>query len=216
MLALLQAAGWPIWFLVLASVIATALIIERGLALRTRIVNPAGALASAKRLRDSIKAGNLPAPAAVSGLAQQGLIGAVLAAGLAHWNAGTRAIESAMETEAGHQAHELSRYLGALGTIAAVAPLLGLFGTVVGMIETFGAQTPTGMNPTQLAQGISIALYNTGLGIFVAIIALLAYRIYRAKVDEYLYQAERTATVFLKEESAINHSTASHSAQGAA
>jgi biopolymer transport protein ExbB len=86
---------------------------------------------------------------------------------------------------------DLERYLGALGTIATVTPLLGLFGTVVGMIEIFGASAPSGTNPEALAHGISVALYNTALGLVVAIPALIAHRGFRSRVDGFLVEMEQ-------------------------
>ena len=79
------------------------------------------------------------------------------------------------------------------GPIAAAAPLLGLLGTVVGMIEIFGSQTSSGSNPIQLAHGISIALYNTAFGIAIAIPALIFYRHFRAKVDSFVVEMEERA-----------------------
>jgi len=91
-------------------------------------------------------------------------------------------------------AHELERFLTTLGTIATAAPLLGLFGTVIGMIEIFGSQSPTGTNPQQLAHGISIALYNTAFGIAIAIPSLIFYRHYKNKVDIFIVEMELLAS----------------------
>jgi biopolymer transport protein ExbB len=102
-------------------------------------------------------------------------------------------MKEAMEDAGRAVAHDLEKYLSGLGTIATVAPLMGLFGTVVGMIEIFGAQAPGGTNPQQLAHGISVALYNTALGILIAIPALIAYRHFRARVDGYLAEMEQQA-----------------------
>jgi biopolymer transport protein ExbB len=90
--------------------------------------------------------------------------------------------------------HGLERYLNTLGTIAAAAPLMGLFGTVVGMIEIFGSQSPTGgSNPQLLAHGISVALYNTAFGLMIAIPSLMLYRYFRGRVDEYQLTMELAA-----------------------
>ena len=90
--------------------------------------------------------------------------------------------------------HDLDRYLTTLGTIASMSPLLGLFGTVVGMIEIFGSNSPTGgNNPAQLAHGISVALYNTAFGILVAIPSMIFYRYFRAKVDSLVVGMELQA-----------------------
>jgi biopolymer transport protein ExbB len=88
---------------------------------------------------------------------------------------------------------DLERFLTTLGTIAAIGPLLGLFGTVIGMIEIFGSQTPQGSNPLVLAHGISIALYNTAFGLVVAVPSMIFYRYYRAKVDAMLVDMELQA-----------------------
>ena len=95
--------------------------------------------------------------------------------------------------------HRLERYLNTIGTIAAAAPLLGLLGTVIGMIEIFGSQAPTGgSNPAQLAHGISVALYNTAFGLIIAIPALIFWRYFRARVDEYLLTLELAAERFAR------------------
>ncbi|HNK87735.1 MAG TPA: MotA/TolQ/ExbB proton channel family protein, partial [Nitrosomonas sp.] len=90
-------------------------------------------------------------------------------------------------------AHELDRYLTTLGTIASLSPLMGLFGTLIGMIEIFGSNSPTGSNPAQLAHGISIALYNAAFGILVAIPSMIFYRHFRAKVDALVLEMELQA-----------------------
>ena len=194
MWAIVQAAGWPIWFLIVASVVAFALIFERLRALRgSQIVPPTA-------LRQAIAMIEAPtAQAELSQLVAQGSAGAVLAAGVYAAPQGTASMRLAMEDALHLESHKLNRYLPALGTIAGVAPLLGLFGTVIGMIETFGAQTPSGMNPAQLAHGISVALYNTALGIFVAIVALLAYKFLRSRVEQFVLTIEAAAGRLLRE-----------------
>ena len=89
--------------------------------------------------------------------------------------------------------HQLERYLTTLGTIASIAPLLGLLGTLVGMIDIFGSQTPGTGNPQQLAYGISVALYNTAFGLLIAIPALIFWRHFRALVDGYVVDMEQQA-----------------------
>jgi biopolymer transport protein ExbB len=91
----------------------------------------------------------------------------------------------------------LERFLTTLGTIATLAPLMGLFGTVVGMIEIFGAQNASGTNPTQLAHGVSVALYNTGFGLAIAMPALVFYRHFRALVDDFVIDMEQQAVKFV-------------------
>jgi biopolymer transport protein ExbB len=103
--------------------------------------------------------------------------------------------------EAGRVAvHELERFLTSLGTIASLAPIMGLFGTVVGMIEIFGSQIGGGMssNPQQLAHGISVALYNTAFGLIVAIPSMIFYRHYRARVDSLVVEMEAEATKLIE------------------
>jgi biopolymer transport protein ExbB len=118
-------------------------------------------------------------------------LGRVFASGLRQVASGRESMKEAMEETGRAVAHDLERYLSALGTIAAVTPLLGLFGTVVGMIEIFGASAPSGTNPQALAHGISVALYNTALGLVVAIPALIAYRAFRSRVDGFLVDMEQ-------------------------
>jgi biopolymer transport protein ExbB len=200
MWSIVQAAGWPIWFLIVASVITFALIFERLRALRSAAILPPTALRQAITMLESTGE-----PLPLAQLVGQGSIGAVLGAGVHTAPQGTAAMRSAMEDALHLESHKLNRYLPALGTIAGVAPLLGLFGTVIGMIETFGAQTPSGMNPAQLAHGISTALYNTALGIFVAIVALLAYRWLRSRVADYELTIEAAAGRLLREVQALQH-----------
>ncbi len=193
MLSIIQAAGWPIWPLILCSVVALALIIERLLSLRTARVAP-------PRLLDeviSVTRASLPGPDVVNKLASNSVMGQVFAAGLRAVIANPRIDDESLRTafeSAGRAAvHRLERYLNTIGTIAAAAPLLGLFGTIVGMIEIFGSQSPTGSNPAQLAHGISIALYNTAFGLIIAIPALMFYRYFRGRVDEYTLDMEQAA-----------------------
>lgn len=129
----------------------------------------------------------------ITRLARGSPLGQVFAAGLRNARSPTAIVKEAIE-ESGHTvAIELERFLTSLGTIAIISPLLGLFGTVVGMIEIFGAQTPTGTNPLVLAHGISIALYNTAFGILIAVPAMIFYRHFRAKVDVMLVDMQLQA-----------------------
>lgn len=190
---IVQAAGWPIWFLILASIVSIALILERSRALRSELVTPATAVPAAMLLLSDTE----DVSGSLAQLAQQGSLGLVLAAGIgaAHVpHASHLDVQNAIDDALHFESHALNRYLPALGTVAAVAPLLGLFGTVIGMIETFGAQTPAGMNPAQLAHGISVALYNTAMGIFVAIVALIAYRVLRSKAEAFVLAIDRASS----------------------
>jgi biopolymer transport protein ExbB len=185
--SIIQAAGWPVWFLLIASFITVALIIERTISLQRRKVLPQNLLDEVILLQRSRRA----TPEMVQKLESGSPLGRVLASGLRHSFEGREVMKEAMEETGRVVAHELERYLSALGTLATVSPLLGLFGTVIGMIEIFGASAPSGTNPQALAHGISIALYNTALGLVVAIPALIAHRGFRSRVDGFLIELEQ-------------------------
>jgi len=188
--AIILAAGWPIWPLLLTSIVAVALIIERSVSLReAKIVPPT--------LLDQVLAVHARQGVTrdvVEKLAQDSPLGQVLAAGLRNEKSPRHVMKEAIEESGRAVAHNLERFLTTLGTIATAAPLLGLFGTVVGMIEIFGSQAPTGgTNPAQLAHGISIALYNTAFGIAISIPSLIFYRHFKNKVDGFVVQMELAA-----------------------
>ncbi len=189
MLSLVQAAGWPVWFLIIASVAAVALIGERFMSLRRSQIMPAGLLDEVVMLLKNRQI----TPELIGKLGRTSPLGRVLASGLRRAGQGRAAIKESMEETGRAVGHDLGRYLSALGTIATAAPLLGLFGTVIGMIEIFGSQSPDGLDPQRMAYGISVALYNTALGILVAIPALIFYRHFRARVDHYLSDMEQQA-----------------------
>ena len=194
MFSIIQAAGWPIWPLILCSVAALALVFERLSSLRASRVAPPRLLDEAI----SVTRAALPAADVVNKLAENSVLGTVLAAGLRAVIADPRITEAGLRgsfESAGRAAvHQLDRYLNALGTIASAAPLLGLMGTVIGMIEIFGSQAPTGgANPALLAHGISVALYNTAFGLMVAIPSLMFYRYVRGQVDGYALDMEQAA-----------------------
>lgn len=190
MFAIIQAAGWPIWPLLLASIIAVALIIERLIALRRAKVIPDGVLDKAiAAYRERGVSGEM-----LKSLADSSPLGRVLAAGLRNHQSPRPVIKEAIEEEGAAVTHDLERYLNTLGTIASISPLMGLFGTVVGMIEIFGSQAPTGgTNPQQLAHGISVALYNTGFGLLIAIPAMIFFRYFRGKVESFVVHMEQEA-----------------------
>ena len=190
MLAIFQAAGWPIWFLLVASIIAVALIVERLIALRREKILPRNLLDEVVRVYRSGKV----TPDVVDKLENNSPLGAVLAAALRNVDAPREVMKESIEETGRGQAQDLERFLTTLGTIASLAPLMGLFGTVVGMIEIFGASTPTGgSTPSQLAHGISVALYNTGFGLAIAMPALVFYRHFRNLVDTYVVEMELQA-----------------------
>jgi biopolymer transport protein ExbB len=192
--SIIQAAGWPIWPLIACSILGLALVIERFLSLKTTKVVPPMLLDEVLAVSRSA----LPAPDVVEQLSRNSALGEVLASGLRAMQAkpgiSNEELQAALESTGRVVTHRLERYLSALATIASVAPLLGLFGTVVGMIDIFGSQAPAGGgaggNPAQLAHGISIALYNTAFGLIIAIPALIFWRYFRARVDEYLLTLE--------------------------
>ena len=197
MFSIIQAAGWPIWPLILCSIVAMALVIERFVSLKTAKVAPPRLLDEAI----SVSRQGLPSPDVINQLDANSQLGQVLASGMRAMNSNPRLSEddlrNAMEGTGRLVAHRLERYLPAIATIASAAPLLGLLGTVIGMIEIFGSQGGgvggSGANPAQMAQGISIALYNTAFGLIVAIPALIFWRYFRARVDGYLLTLELSA-----------------------
>ena len=190
MFALIQAAGWPIYPLLLASIIAVALIIERAVSLRESKIVPPTLLGQVIE----VHARKGVTPDIVDKLAKDSPLGEVLAAGLRNEKSPRHVMKEAIEESGRAVAHNLERFLTTLGTIATAAPLLGLFGTVVGMIEIFGSQAPGGTNPQQLAHGISIALYNTAFGIAISIPSLIFYRHFKNKVDGFVVQMEQAAS----------------------
>ncbi|MBL8330952.1 MAG: MotA/TolQ/ExbB proton channel family protein [Rubrivivax sp.] len=196
MLSIIQAAGWPIWPLILCSVVAVALVIERLMTLRRMRVAPPKLLDEVM----SVTRASMPSTDVVTRLAESSVLGRVLAAGMRTVIQDPRTTETSLRGAfemAGREAvHQLERYLNALATIATASPLLGLLGTVVGMIEIFGSQTAgaSGVaNPAQLAQGISIALYNTAFGLIVAIPSLMFHRYFRGVVNGYRVTMELAA-----------------------
>ncbi|MDQ2916104.1 MAG: MotA/TolQ/ExbB proton channel family protein [Casimicrobiaceae bacterium] len=189
MWSMIQAAGWPIWPLILASIVALALIFERLWSLRQSIVAPIGMVDHVLvEFRHTGTTQDL-----LARTAEQGPLGRILAAGLANVKSPRPVMKEAIEEVGRVVTHDLERFLTMLGTIAAMAPLLGLFGTVVGMIEIFGSQGSTGSNPIQLAHGISVALYNTAMGLIVAIPSMMFYRYFRSKVDALVIEMEQQA-----------------------
>jgi len=187
--AIIQAAGWPIYFLLITSVIAVALIIERSAALRRNKIVPTGLLVAVVSdyrqngvTEESMRRLNAHSP-----------LGRVFAMGLKNVRNTREVMKEAVEEAGRAAAHDLERFLTTLGTIASMSPLMGLFGTVVGMIEIFGSATGSGNNPQQLAHGISVALYNTGFGLIIAIPAMIFYRHFRARVDSFVIEMELQA-----------------------
>ena len=198
LLSIIQAAGWPIWPLILCSILALALILERWVQLQDAKVMPANLLA---QTIEAMQRG-VPAPDMVQKLDQAGAMGPVLASGLRCLQDNPQAsgedLQSSMQMAGRLSAQRLERFLPALATIASAAPLLGLLGTVVGMIDIFGAHTAANNQPALLARGISVALYNTAFGLMVAIPSLMFWRYFRAVVDRHVLAMEVAAERFAR------------------
>ena len=191
MLSIIEAAGWPIWFIIFTSVVALAIIGERFWSLRTPLVAPRDVLPATIREYQAKGA----TPELIGRLQQGPLIGRIFAAALLNEGASREVLKDSVSDAGRAVTLELERFLNTLGTIATVSTLLGLFGTIVGMIEIFGSQNPMtgGGNPAALAHGISVALYNTLFGIGVAIPAVIFYRHFRNRVDILVVEMESQA-----------------------
>ena len=187
---IIKAGGWPIYFLLFLSVIAVAIICERLIVMRRARIVPGNLLP--KVVEAYRKQG--VSQQLIDAVYKDSPLGRVLAVGLRHHKAPRPVMKEAIEEEGRAVSHDLERFLTTLGTIAAVGPLAGLFGTIVGMIEIFGSQAPTSTNPAQLAHGISIALYNAGLGILIAIPATIFFRHFRGKSEAFVLEMEQQAT----------------------
>ena len=190
MFALIHAAGWPVWPIILASIVALGIIGERLWALRVSMVAPRDLLPQV--VREYRKSGVTSEMLAY--LQKHSPLGQIFASGLRNDKSTREVMKESIEEAGRAVAHDLERYLTTLGTIASLSPLMGLFGTLVGMIEIFGTNAPAGnSNPAQLAHGISVALYNAAFGILVAIPSMIFYRHFRAKVDELVVEMELQA-----------------------
>jgi biopolymer transport protein ExbB len=186
---IIQAAGWPIWPLILTSIIGVAIILERFWSLRKSQIIPDGLMVEIKTM---IKQNNFDNNKVII-LKNSSPLGDLLSVAIGKRKDTVEVIKSALDERAGIIVHNLERYLGVLVTIATVAPLLGLFGTIIGMVELFSSFTSSGHDVAVFARGISIALYNTAGGIVVAVPAMIAYRFFRSKIDNYLNEMEHYA-----------------------
>lgn len=191
--SIIAEAGWPIWPLLFVSVVALAIIFERLMALRVSRICPSGVPLEASRLLR----GNGVTPETLAKLTQSSLCGRVLSTILNNKQHPIDEIRHRAEETGADVAHEMQRFLPALAMIATIAPLMGLFGTVVGMIEIFAAYQPGGTDPGQLARGISIALYNTGFGILIAVPAAIAHRLLRVHVNNLLFKIEQSGRALM-------------------
>ncbi len=186
---IVKAAGWPIWPLIYASVISVAIIAERFYSLRTSLVAPPALLSEVQSLLEKGAA----AKDACVRLQNHSPLGEIFAGALCNMDAPREVMKEAIEEAGRAVAHKLERYLTTLGTIAAVSPLWGLLGTVIGMVELFAAFTSTGHDVAMFARGISVALYNTAMGILVAVPSMIFYRHFRARVDSLIVEMELEA-----------------------
>ena len=203
MYSILLAAGWPIWPLLTISIIGLAIILERAWYLRQTHLFPKDSLETIFGLADVISHEKSVSEAQITALKDLSPINPIFTCILQENIAGSSADTALDELQANAQTTwlKLDRYLGALATIATVAPLLGLFGTVVGMIEIFGSQGAINGgagSPQQLAHGISVALYNTAFGLLIAIPALAAWRGLRAMANQRQHECEEFARQLFK------------------
>ena len=188
MLDLVTAGGWLMVFIVLSSVVAAAICVERLYTLNPAKIAPPHLLASVWK---QIKAGEMDANR-LRTLKQSSPLGRILAAGLANASHGRDVMKESIQEAASHVIHDLERYLNTLGTIAAVAPLLGLLGTVMGMIRVFAEIMAQGTgNASALAGGISEALITTAAGLSVAIPSLVMHRYFTGRIDGIVVELEQ-------------------------
>jgi len=187
---LVTAGGWLMVPIIACSIIAFAIIAERLWTLRVKRVIPRQLVA---QVWDQAKGKKLDVER-LQDLRAGSPLGRILAAGLMNRNASREIMKEAIEDTGRHVVHELERYINTLGTIAAISPLLGLLGTVIGMIQVFSTITTHGVgNPGALAGGISQALITTAAGMVVAIPSLMAYRYFRGKVSMLVIRMEQQA-----------------------
>jgi len=187
---IVRAGGWMMGPIILFSIIAVAIILERLWTLQDRRVLPPDLT---KRVWQLIEA-NQVSDQVIEALRQNSPLGKVLAAGLANRHRSREALMERLEDTGRHVVHELERFINTLGTIAGVSPLLGLLGTVGGIIKAFNAITAGGMgDPRMLSGGIAQALVTTAAGLIVAIPALIGYRYLRGRVDRIVIEIEKDA-----------------------
>ncbi|MBQ9183210.1 MAG: MotA/TolQ/ExbB proton channel family protein [Neisseriaceae bacterium] len=183
---IIEEAGWPIWLNIVASIVALAIVFERLWVLRYTATVPSSRFTVwATALQNK--------PFVLPENPQKTVLDRIIHAGVTCADRQKETIQDAMTNQARIESVRMERFLNTLGTIAAMAPLMGLLGTVVGMIEIFASQSPTNSDPAQLAHGISVALYNTAFGLIVAIPAMIFYRHFRHKVNRALADAETAA-----------------------
>lgn len=186
---IILAAGWPIWPLIFASIIALAIIGERFWSLRAEIVAPSDLLPEVQKLLNQ----GMIKKDVIAKIKEHSLLGEIFASALNNSNSSAAHIKEAIEESGRSVNYKLEKYLSILGTIAAVAPLLGLLGTVIGMVDLFSSFTSSGHDVAVFARGISVALYNTATGIIVAVPAMIFYRYFRSRVEDLIFDMEQQA-----------------------
>ena len=186
---IIQAAGWPIWPLIITSIVGFAIVIERAWSLRESFIIPRGLIDDVHKM---ISKGNSRKDE-IQLLQKHSMLGEIYATVLKNQGKPSDVIKGAVEQTGESVSYRLEKYLGVLGTISTVAPLLGLFGTIIGMVELFSSFTSSGHDVAIFARGISIALYNTAGGIVVAVPAMITYRFYRSKIDHFINEMEMHA-----------------------
>ena len=190
MFELIKAGGLLMWPLLICSILSLAIILERLWFLQTRRIIPTQLVA---RVRAWDEAGALDANI-LNKLRAGSPLGRILAAGLANRHQDREVMKESIEEVGRHEVHDLERFLNALGTIAVITPLLGLLGTVIGMIKVFEVITALGIgDPGVLAEGISEALITTATGLTIAIPSLMFYRYFRGRVEALVVTMEREA-----------------------
>ncbi len=195
MLEIVQAGGWLMLPIIACSIVAAAIILERLWSLQPTRVLPTDLTSEVWQW---VKSNQLDREH-IQSLHQSSPLGQILAAGLSSGHMGREIAKEKVQDTGRHVVHELERYLNSLGTIAAISPLLGLLGTVIGMVKVFAAITVFGVgNPNVLAGGISEALITTAAGLSVAIPSLIGYRFLRGKVDDLVVQMEKEVMTFLE------------------
>ncbi len=195
MIEILLAGGILMIPIILSSIIAVAIVIERFLSLRVGKVIPASDIELARKMA----ATGQVSPNAIESLRENSVVGSVLATGLASSTLPRHVMKENIEEAGRHAVHKLERYLPALATIGAISPLMGLLGTVFGMISSFSQIAKAGVgDPAAVAGGISEALITTAAGISVALIAVVFHRYFKAKVDNYVVGMEQEAVKLIE------------------
>ena len=186
---IIEAAGWPVWLLIITSVYGLAIILERAWSLRSSSIAPKNL---SKEVFAMLQQGTIKKQS-LEEISLSSPLGEILATAIKNQSSSLEVLKDAIDEVGENVAFKLEKNINSLGTISTVAPLLGLFGTIVGMVELFSSFTSSGHDVAVFARGISVALYNTAGGIVVAVPAMIAYRYYRSKVDHLLNDMEQEA-----------------------